>query len=299
MQKIKHRFIRIVGMLYIYGMQSSQVKVQQPARKNICNTCGTRYGGDVPETCSICADERQYIPVSGQSWMSYDELKQSRSIRCAQLLDNVYDLRINPSFAIGQKAHLILSDQGNILWDCLPFLDEQTVAFIRSKGGVNGIAISHPHYYSLMSVWADTFDCPVYLHQADSEWVMDHHKHISLWEGNRLPLPGNMQLIHTGGHFNGSTVLHAPDTGPSGSLFVGDTLQVSLSRQFISMMYSYPNIIPLPLKTILYIHQQVTELNFDAMYGAFEWQVCSSGAKDLFERSVKRYIEVYNQETIS
>jgi glyoxylase-like metal-dependent hydrolase (beta-lactamase superfamily II) len=236
------------------------------------------------------------VPVSGQKWTSYTELSKTKSIRFGKLLPNVYDLRISPAFGIAQRAHLILSPAGNILWDCLPYLDEATVAFVRSKGGIKGIAISHPHYYSLMSDWAETFDCPIYLHQADKEWVMDHNERIVFFDGDKQALWDGIEIIHTAGHFAGSTVLYVPKAGNgnTGNLFIGDTLQISQSRQFISMMHSYPNQIPLPLKDILYIQRRIDPLIFDGMYGAFEWQNILFGAKEIFERSVKRYVDVYN-----
>lgn len=266
--------------------------IHNSTAKNICYTCGTRYAEETPYACPVCNDERQYVPVTGQKWTSYAELSKTKTIRFGELLPNVYDLRVSPSFAIAQRAYLVLSPNGNLLWDCLPFLDEATVAFIRSIGGLKGIAISHPHYYGLMSVWAQVFNCPVYLHEADKNWVMDHSEHIQYWGGNNLNLWDEMQVAHTGGHFAGSTVLHVPSAGNEGSLFLGDTLQISQSRQFISMMYSYPNQIPLSLKSIQHISKCISALKFDSMYGAFEWQNIHSGAKEIFERSAKRYEEI-------
>ena len=261
--------------------------------RNICQTCGTRYAGNVPEICKICADDRQYVLQTGQKWLSYNEIANGRSIRFNHLLPNLYDLRITPAFAIAQKAHLICTPEGNLLWDCIPFIDEPTIAFIKSLGGLKGIAISHPHYYSLMAVWAEIFDCPVYLHEADKQWVLDESPKIELWQGQKKALWDGMEIIHTAGHFPGSTVLHVPGINSNGSLFVGDSLYVANDRKFISMMYSYPNAIPLPKKDILQISDRVSPLKFDAMYGAFEWQNIEDGAKEMFTRSISRYLEIF------
>src|SRR5207245_10325023 len=77
-----------------------------------------------------------------------------------------------PSFAIGQRALLVRSPQGNVLWDCITVLDDATVADVRSLGGIRAIAISHPHYYSSMVEWSSAFEAPVLLHVADREGVM-------------------------------------------------------------------------------------------------------------------------------
>lgn len=256
---------------------------------NICVTCGTRYKEITPAACAICEDERQYVPMTGQQWTSYAALAENKTIRINQRSENLFDLKIMPAFAIGQKAYLITSPEGNLLWDCIPHLDEATVNFINSKGGLKGIAISHPHYYSLMTAWAATFNCPVYIHEADKKWIMDDAPSINLWNGEELSLWNDMKVIHTGGHFAGSTVLHAPHLSDKGSLLVGDTLQIAPSLQFISMMYSYPNVIPLPLNTILHIYNRLQPLQYDTMYGAFEWQTIAAGAKQLFQKSVDVY----------
>ena len=65
-----------------------------------------------------------------------------------------------PSFAIGQRALLLRHPEGNVLWDCLTYFDDATVAEIERLGGVSAMAISHPHYYSTMVEWADQFDMP-------------------------------------------------------------------------------------------------------------------------------------------
>lgn len=263
--------------------------IEGDAYNNICVACGTRYKETAPATCPVCEDERQYIPMTGQQWTSYAALAESKTIRINQRSENLFDFKIMPVFGIGQKAYLITTAHGNLLWDCIPYLDETTISFINSKGSLKGIAISHPHYYSLMAIWAKTFNCPVYIHEADKEWIMDDTAHIELWNGTELNLWNDMKIIHTGGHFEGSTVLHAPHLGDNGSLLVGDTLQIAPSLQFISMMYSYPNVIPLPLNSILHIYDRLSSLQYDAMYGAFEWQTINTGAKQLFQKSVDVY----------
>lgn len=269
--------------------------ITTPSAQNICYTCGVRYGTfTIPTICEICADERQYTGFSGQIWISYNELAAKSCIRFSRLQATIYDLRITPAFAIAQKAHLVLSSSGNILWDCIPFIDDQTIAYIRSLGGIRAIAISHPHYYSLMQEWATAFDCPIYLHEADKEWIKDPGGYIELWNGSKKELWDHISIVHVGGHFAGSTVLHLPDHGKAGSLLTGDSIYIGPSRKHMAFMYSYPNHIPLPVKDIAYIREQVQPLAFDAMYGAFEWMNISEGAKQLFDKSVCRYMHIFD-----
>ena len=52
------------------------------------------------------------------------------------------------------------------------------------------------------------FDCPVYLHAADRQWVMRPDPSIVFWEGETQALGDGLTLIRCGGHFAGGTVLH-------------------------------------------------------------------------------------------
>ena len=33
-----------------------------------CRTCAVEYAEPLPDVCPICADERQYVPATGQAW---------------------------------------------------------------------------------------------------------------------------------------------------------------------------------------------------------------------------------------
>src|SRR6478735_9631375 len=114
-----------------------------------------------------------------------------------------------PKFSIGQRALLLRAPDGNILWDCIPFIDAATVEIVKGLGGVAAIAISHPHYYSTMVEWSHAFGAvPIHLHAADRQWIMRPDPCIRLWDGDTLPLASGVTLVRCGGHFAGGTVLH-------------------------------------------------------------------------------------------
>jgi hypothetical protein len=76
-------------------------------------------------------------------------------------------------FAIGQRALFLRKSKVNILWDCLPLLDEAVVEAMKPLGGISAIAISHPNCYSGMVEWSRALGgVPIYLHAADRKWVM-------------------------------------------------------------------------------------------------------------------------------
>lgn len=271
------------------------MEITTPNRKNICKTCGTRYAEEKfnPEECPVCLDDRQYVNPAGQRWVSYEELQKKYSIKFSRIREDIYELSVMPSFGIGQKAHLILSEEGNILWDCLPFLDEPASAFIKSLGGLKAIAISHPHYYGIMHEWAREFDCPVYLHENDREWVMDKEKHLNFWKGEGLKLSRELKILCVGGHFPGSTVLHFTPENQHPALFIGDSFYLSLSKKHLSAMYSYPNNIPLKKKELFRTFGKIEPLDFDALFGAFAWQNLYEGGREVFRHSLERYREIY------
>ncbi|MBI3138309.1 MAG: MBL fold metallo-hydrolase [Sphingobacteriales bacterium] len=257
----------------------------------ICSTCGTAYpAGSVPEICNICLDERQWVPREGQGWTKPAELHKKYSIKLNRLKHRLYELDINPLFAIGQRALLVLSEQGNILWDCIPLLDEMTIEFIRAKGGLRGIAFSHPHFYSNMNDWAGVFDCPIYIHKKDEQHIVATGKHLSLWTGDEMPLWDGMRLINIGGHFEGSSILHVPFLSEEGSILCGDSLFLSPSKKHFSAVYSSPNRIPLALSEMRRIKDRLDQIPFDTFYGYIKSQNLDKEVKRILELSMERYI---------
>src|SRR5690349_3102917 len=188
----------------------------------ICSTCGTQYAESEqpPAECAICQDERQYVKVTGQQWTTLDRVRLTNrnSIRFEE--PGLIGIGIEPPFAIGQRALFLRTPKANVLWDCLPLLDEAVVEMITALGGISAIAISHPHYYSSMVEWSLAFGgVPIYLHAADRQWVMRPDSAIVFWEGETRGLHDGLTLVRCGGHFEGGTVLHWPaGAGGKGAL---------------------------------------------------------------------------------
>lgn len=259
----------------------------------ICKTCGTQFPATAvpPEHCPICEDERQYIGWGGQQWTTLAELQQDHHNKIEDEEPNLTGIGTTPGFAIGQRALLVQTPQGNLLWDCITLLDEQTKEAVAQLGGIDAIAISHPHYYSSMVEWAQAFDAPIYLHAADQEWVMRPDPLIHFWEGETKSLWDDLALIRGGGHFAGGTMLHWPaGADGAGVLLTGDIIQVVSDRRWVSFMYSYPNLIPLPAKKVEEIVTAVSPYNFDRIYGAWWGRVVKHDAKTAVSRSADRYI---------
>jgi len=212
------------------------------------------------------------------------------SNRIAEKEPDLWGVGLEPDFGIAQRALLVRTSDGNVLWDCIAALTPDGREQIAALGGIKAIAISHPHYYTALKEIADAFDAQVYLHAADRQHVTNPSPRIEFWEGERHDLFGGLTLIRAGGHFAGGTVLHWPHgAAGQGVLLSGDILQVIPDRNFVGIMYSYPNLIPLPVSEVERVGAAVEPLAFERIYGAWWGRVIPTGAKDVVRRSVARY----------
>lgn len=200
---------------------------------------------------------------------------------------------ISPSFAIGQRALLVRTPAGNVLWDCVSLLSPALIELVRGLGGLAAIAISHPHYYTTMLSWSRAFGgIPIYLHEADRSWIMQTGPEIVHWGGSEKQILPGLTLIRCPGHFEGGQIMHhANSAGGRGALLTGDLLQVTADRRYVSFMRSYPNFIPLDAATVRAIDAIVRPLSFDAIYGAFWDRVIVTGGRQCFSLSLQRYLK--------
>ena len=115
--------------------------------KWICKTCGTQFplSEQPPEACAICCDERQYVGYQGQQWTTLAQMqKDGFRNEFKEHEPGLIGIGTTPSFAIGERALLVQSAQGNVLWDCMSLIDDETVAEIERLSGLTAIAISSP-----------------------------------------------------------------------------------------------------------------------------------------------------------
>jgi glyoxylase-like metal-dependent hydrolase (beta-lactamase superfamily II) len=247
-----------------------------------------------PPRCPICEDERQYVGWQGQQWAPLEELQaEGRRNEVRQEEPGLYSVGTVPPIAIGQRALVVQTPHGNVMWDCVTLVDDASVERLRELGGLAAIAISHPHFYASNVTWSRAFgDCPVYLHAADREWVQYPAPAVTLWEGvSREILPG-ITLLNPGGHFEGAAVLHwAAGCEGKGALLSGDTATVVMDRRYLSFMYSYPNLIPLPAAAIQRIRETLRPYRFERIYGGWDGRVVRIEGSDAIERSALRYLK--------
>jgi len=260
---------------------------------SICVTCGTRFTATdgPPDGCPICLDDRQYVNPNGQTWTTLERMRAAghRNV-FTELEPGITGIVTEPKFAIGQRAHLIATPFGNVLWDCVTWLDDATVAEIQRRGGLAGIAISHPHFFTTIIEWARAFDAPVWLHRDHQPWVMEPGPEIRYWDGETQEVVPGVTAIRCGGHFPGSTALHWAGGGDGqGLLFTSDTIYVVADNRWVTFIYSYPNDIPLGVADVRRIAAAVRPFPFERLYGAFGRPV-ERDANAAVQRSAERYV---------
>lgn len=261
----------------------------------ICTACGIQYtpSKGPPPQCVICEEERQYVPPGGQGWTTLTALAAGRFNAYRQHEPGVIGIGTQPSFAIGQRALIICTAHGNILWDCVSLLDEATVTLVNGLGGLKAIGISHPHFYTTMVEWSRAFGgIPVHLHADDERWIMRPDPAVALWKGETLTLLPGVTLIRGGGHFAGGSMLHwAEGAGGHGVLCSSDIATVTMDRKCLTFMRSYPNLIPLSAKQVTAIGAALQPFAFDAIYGHFFDRVIPAGGKSILQASIARYVD--------
>jgi glyoxylase-like metal-dependent hydrolase (beta-lactamase superfamily II) len=260
----------------------------------ICRTCGVQYAEtpDPPAECTICNDDRQYVGHRGQQWTTLEELRageyQNRIVEADPGVVSIFSV---PQIAIGQRAILVRTSGGNFLWDSTTYIDDASVNAIRDMGGIQGISVSHPHFYSSVVEWSHAFGgAPIHVPGADREYFVRPDPAVNWYSGSVDLWPG-LTLIQCGGHFAGSSVLHWADGAEGrGALFTGDSISVAADRRWVTFMRSYPNYIPLPPDDIRGILASIEPYPFDRVYGGWFGNDVREDAKAAVWRSADRYI---------
>lgn len=259
----------------------------------ICTACGTQFPpGPPPAVCPICDDDRQPPNVNDVQWVSLADLvAEDRAVRVVEHEPGLTGIGTDPDFAIGQRPILARTPGGNVLWDCMAYLDDEVEAAVRQRGGLAAIAISHPHYQTTMVEWAERFDVPIWLHEDDRPWVMRASDRVRFWSGETLEIAPGATVIRLGGHFPGATVLHWAHAGDGqGVLLTGDVIMPIPASRWATFMYSYPNVLPLPAWEIRRIRDAIAPWRYDRLYAAWFGRELIGGADRAVRESADRYI---------
>jgi hypothetical protein len=220
-----------------------------------------------------------------------EELRQKYRNVLKPLEPGLTEIRTEPQFGIGQRALLVQTPAGNVLWDCVSLVDDETVAAIEVLGGISYLTMSHPHMHGSLIQWSHAFgNTPIRLHTSIEKWVMRPDPVIEYWYEDSHVLNEFVTLHRAGGHFTGSTLLHWHNGAEGrGVLLTSDTMHVTYDRKHVTFMRSYPNYIPLAPDVVDQIVQTVDPLDFDRVYSHFPRLVIKENAKEAVRRSAERF----------
>jgi hypothetical protein len=256
----------------------------------ICTTCGVEHA-DNEGVCPVCADERQWVPASGQRWTTLAQLEaDGHRTRLRELEPGLLELTAEPKVGIGQSAFVISTAAGTVVWDPPGFVDDETVERIRALGEPLGISSSHPHMFGTQLEWSRRLgDAPVFVSGPNLEWVSRTGPAISE-HGDRHEIAPGLTLHRFGGHFAGSTALHwAGGADGRGVLLSSDTIHGNPDRATVTFLRSYPNRIPLSPAVVERIASAAEQLQFDRLYDNFARGI-DTDARAAVRRSADRYI---------
>ncbi len=256
----------------------------------ICATCGVEHV-QATGVCAICADERQWVPATGQAWTSLRELRErGHRVVVSQREPGLLELTVEPAVAIGQHCFVITTPQGSVIWDVPPFIDRPAVDRIHALGPVLAIVASHPHMFGAQSAWSHALgQAPILVCAPLLDWVMRPDAAITPWRGRHELAPG-LVLHELGGHFTGSSALHwAAGANGAGVLLTSDTVHANPDGATVTFMRSYPNRIPLSAAVVARLASMLEPLRFDRIYDNFgRGPGCDAAAA--LQRSAARYI---------
>ncbi|HJX80157.1 hydrolase [Glutamicibacter sp.] len=255
-----------------------------------CSACAVEFepSAETPDFCPICVDERQFVPGGLQRWTHRTELLEAgHRVEFRELEPGLTSLTA-PNIGIGQSALLVQTEAGNLLFEVPGILDQHAFEVIGKKGGVQGIAASHPHMYGVQSAYSSAFgDAPIYVAAADQNWVQRSSPNVKIWSEPFEPIDG-IRLEQIGGHFPGSTVaLWEAGADAQGVLLAGDGV-FPVADGNVTFLRSYPNRIPLSGPVVQRIATQLASLRFERLYNNFA-TVVPERAGEIVAFSAARY----------
>src|SRR5437016_6139723 len=95
----------------------------------VCRLCGVEAGPSAapPPACPICQDLRVNAPDKELDWRRGAKLSQSRTIEIVELEPNLWSLTAHPQISVGHHALLVMTPEGNLLWDALSVITPSAV----------------------------------------------------------------------------------------------------------------------------------------------------------------------------
>lgn len=240
----------------------------------VCTNCGfwqKRFGR--PFSCPVCEDFRHVLPAGGFEMLDLEEALRGARCTWEEVEAGVWRYGLAEPLGISPNGYVVVRPGGNVAFEAPPLLDEGALEHIASLGGVAYASASHPHTYGALWQIAERFGPGVAIQRGDLGWARAFG--VTLPFDDRLDLPGGLTLLHTGGHFDGHSVLH---DGANGRLFIGDAVKLELdaadpagrTADGISTHKAFVRRIPLTPEEARGYREVFAALEFDQTFTPFE-----------------------------
>ena len=254
----------------------------------VCTNCGFWQSDfETPKSCPVCLDFRHTPSDDGWKFLDFPTASQSATTSWRQD-EGVWIFNTNPKWGIGPSGYLIPRESGNIFFESCPFYSAEALDFIESRGGIQWLCASHPHAYGGFWQLQERFAPKIALQVEDLAWTNGFNTNYPFNE--ELDLGGGARLIHTGGHFDGHSVLFLEREK---TLFSGDLLKFHFnpSEEFegISTHKGFNRQIPMSHAEIRRYRAVLESLDFERIYTTFERgpDGCRDPALAMFDEQLK------------
>lgn len=170
-----------------------------------CTNCGfwQRYF-EIPPTCPLCLDARHVLPTDGWRFLDLEQARMAYPMHWRELEPGVWVFWNDPVEGIGARCYLAVSEAGNFMFEGAAVFSPEALAHIESLGGIDVLSASHPHSYGALWQLQDHFRPELALHPGDLSWWGAFR--VSWTFDDRLCVLPEVELLHTGGHFDGHTI---------------------------------------------------------------------------------------------
>jgi hypothetical protein len=260
----------------------------------ICGSCGTQYAESAlpPAHCAICRADARLESTERPTWTTLAEIHGRHTNLIQRVEPHLFSVRPIPALPLGQRALLLGTEHGNILWGCVTVIDDATVRMVRALGGLTAIVVSHPRHFSSVVEWSHAFrGAPIYVHATSRRWLMRPDPVVRYWEGKELSLPGNVTLVHVGSYAEGGTLLHWPAAACGrGALLTGDVLQVVRHRKRVGLLSSSQDLVPRSADGVWALVSALERFQYEALYDTWSDDGITHDARAIVLESASAYL---------
>ena len=240
----------------------------------LCINCGFWQSYfKMPDACPVCLDFRHTPSESGFEFLTEDQTAQAASCSWTEGGDGVTVFSSEPRFGIGPSGYLLRHPAGNVFFDGTAWYSPDALNWIESQGGISWLSASHPHAYGVLWQLQERFNPTVVIQTQDLPWTNAFR--VSWPFDDRLALAPGLTLIHSGGHFDGHSILYWQDKR---SLFAGDLLKLHFDDgrlTGLSTHKAFNRQIPMSHAEIRRYREVIEALDFGTVYTTFDHAACT------------------------